>query len=148
MDYLEKAKLIRAGTRRNLLGNQLILVEPSSDADSKLKIAQGFDLVGAAGDGKIAVCAIDSCPGGIYAKEALEKLGVFESVESKLAQADNIQHKTAGFSTRHEWLSVQPHRLLTMGSTIQSGGSLMSVMPSIIVLAITALVVFHRELTN
>ena len=91
MDYLEKAKLIRAGTRRNLLGNQLVLVEPSSDADSKLKIAQGFDLAGAAGDGKIAVCAIDSCPGGIYAKEALEKLGVFESVEPKLAQADNIR---------------------------------------------------------
>jgi molybdate transport system substrate-binding protein len=91
MDYLEKAKLIRAGTRRNLLGNQLVLVEPSSDADSKLKIAQGFDLAGAAGDGKIAVCAIDSCPGGIYAKEALEKLGVFDSVEAKLAQADNIR---------------------------------------------------------
>ena len=36
----------------------------------------------------------------------------------------------------------------TMGSTIQSGDSLMSVMPSIIVLAITALVVFHRELTS
>ena len=30
-------------------------------------------------------------------------------------------------------------------STIQSGGSLMSVVPSIIVLVITALVVFHRE---
>jgi molybdate transport system substrate-binding protein len=46
---------------------------------------------GAAGDGKIAVCTIDSCPGGIYAKEALKKLGVFESVEPKLAQADNIR---------------------------------------------------------
>jgi molybdate transport system substrate-binding protein len=91
MDYLDKAKLIRAGTRRNLLGNQLVLIEPS-DADSKVKIAQGFDLAGAAGDGKIAVCAIDSCPGGIYAKEALEKLGVFETVEPKLAQADNIRN--------------------------------------------------------
>ncbi len=90
LDYLEKARLIRAGTRRNLLGNQLVLIEPS-DADSKLKIAQGFDLAGAAGDGKIAVCAIDSCPGGIYAKEALKNLGVFESVEPKLAQADNIR---------------------------------------------------------
>jgi molybdate transport system substrate-binding protein len=68
----------------------LVLIEPS-DADSKLKIAQGFDLAGAAGDGKIAVCAIDSCPGGIYAKEALKNLGVFESVEPKLAQADNIR---------------------------------------------------------
>ena len=29
MDYLDKAKLIRPGTRRNLLGNALVLIEPS-----------------------------------------------------------------------------------------------------------------------
>jgi molybdate transport system substrate-binding protein len=91
MDYLEKSKLIRAGTRRNLLGNKLVLIEPS-DADVKLEIAKGFDLAGAAGDGKIAVCAIESCPGGIYAKEALESLGVFAGVEPKLAQADNVRN--------------------------------------------------------
>jgi molybdate transport system substrate-binding protein len=90
MDYLERAKLIRAGTRRNLLGNKLVLIEPS-DADVKLEIAKGFDLAGAAGDGKIAVCMIDSCPAGIYAKEALKSLGVFASVEPKLAQADNVR---------------------------------------------------------
>ena len=91
MDYLEKAKLIRAETRRKLLGNKLVLVEPS-DADTKLAIGKGFDLAGAAGDGKIAVCTLDSCPGGIYAKEALTSLGVFASVEPKLAQADNIRN--------------------------------------------------------
>jgi molybdate transport system substrate-binding protein len=91
MDYLEKSKLIRAGTRRNLFGNKLVLIEPS-DADVKLEIAKGFDLAGAAGDGKIAVCAIDSCPGGIYAKEALESLDVFAGVEPKLAQADNVRN--------------------------------------------------------
>jgi molybdate transport system substrate-binding protein len=91
MDYLEKAKLIQAGTRRNLFGNKLVLIEPR-DADVKLEIAKGFDLAGAAGDGKIAVCAIDSCPGGIYAKEALESLGVFAGVEPKLAQADNVRN--------------------------------------------------------
>jgi molybdate transport system substrate-binding protein len=91
MDYLAKAKLIRAGTRRKLLGNKLVLIEPS-DADIKLEIAKGFDLAGAAGDGKIAVCTLNSCPGGIYAKEALESLGVFASVEAKLAQADNIRN--------------------------------------------------------
>jgi molybdate transport system substrate-binding protein len=91
MDYLEKAKLIRAGTRRKLLGNKLVLIEPG-DADAKLEIAKGFDLAGAAGDGKIAVCTLDSCPGGIYAKEALESLGVFANVEPKLAQADNIRN--------------------------------------------------------
>ncbi|HEX3494248.1 MAG TPA: molybdate ABC transporter substrate-binding protein [Methylocella sp.] len=91
MDYLEKAELIRAGTRKNLFGNKLVLIEPR-DADVKLEITTGFDLAGAAGDGKIAVCMIDSCPAGIYAKEALESLGVFAGVEPKLAQADNVRN--------------------------------------------------------
>jgi molybdate transport system substrate-binding protein len=91
MDYLEKAKLIRAGTRRKLLGNKLVLIAPA-DADATLEIAKGFDLAGATGDGKIAVCTLDSCPGGIYAKEALESLEVFANVEAKLAQADNIRN--------------------------------------------------------
>jgi molybdate transport system substrate-binding protein len=90
MDYLEKAKLIRAGTRRKLFGNKLVLIAPA-DADATLEIAKGFDLAGAAGDGKIAVCTLNSCPGGIYAKEALESLGVFASVETKLAQAGDIR---------------------------------------------------------
>jgi molybdate transport system substrate-binding protein len=91
MDDLEKAKLIRAGTRRNLVGNKLVLIEPS-DAGAKIEIAKGFDLAGAAGEGKIAVCTLDSCPGGMYAMEALNSLGVFSSVEPKLAQADNIRN--------------------------------------------------------
>ena len=90
MDYLDKAKLIRPGTRRNLLGNALVLIEPSNSS-ADLKIAPGFDLAGATGDSKVAVCAITSCPGGIYAKQALESLGVFAKVEPKLAQADNIR---------------------------------------------------------
>lgn len=90
MDYLEKAKLIKPGTRRNLLGNALVLIEPA-DTSVDLKIAQGFDLAGATGDSKIAVCTIVSCPGGIYAKQALENLEVFTNVEAKLAQADNIR---------------------------------------------------------
>ncbi|MGH6838506.1 MAG: molybdate ABC transporter substrate-binding protein [Methylocella sp.] len=91
MDFLEKAKLVRAGTRQNLFGNKLVLIEPG-DTEVKLEIAKDFDLAGAAGDGKIAVCMIDSCPAGIYAKEALESLAVFASVEPKLAQADNVRN--------------------------------------------------------
>jgi molybdate transport system substrate-binding protein len=94
MDYLDKAKLLRPGTSRNLFGNALVLVEPAG-ASASLKIAPGFDLGGATGDGKIAVCTIDACPGGIYAKQALEKLGVWTKVESKLAQADNIRNALA-----------------------------------------------------
>jgi molybdate transport system substrate-binding protein len=91
METLEKAKLIRAETRRRLLGNKLVLIEPS-DADTKLEIVKGFDLAGATGDGKIAVCALDLGTGGIYAKEALDSLGIFASVEPKLAQVDTIRN--------------------------------------------------------
>ena len=91
MDYLEKSQLIRAGTRKNLFGNKLVLIEPS-DANVTLEIANSFDLAAAAGDGKIAVCMINSCPAGIYAKEALESLGVFADVEHELAQADNVRN--------------------------------------------------------
>jgi molybdate transport system substrate-binding protein len=90
MDYLEKAKLIKPGTHRNLLGNRLVLIAPA-DAEVTLKIQKNFDLAGATGDGKIAVCTIASCPGGIYAKEALESLLVWSAVEPKLAQAENIR---------------------------------------------------------
>lgn len=94
MDYLDKAKLLKPGTRRNFLGNSLVLIAPA-DSKAELKIAPGFDLAGAVGDGKLAVCTIASCPGGIYAKEALEKLGVFAAIEPKLAQADNIRNALA-----------------------------------------------------
>ncbi len=91
MDYLDKAKLLRPATRRNLLGNALVLIEPA-DSSVDLKIGPGFDLAGATGDGKIAVCTIDSCPGGVYAKQALQTLGIWDKVEPKLAQADNIRN--------------------------------------------------------
>ena len=54
MNYLEKDKLIRPETRRNLFSNKLVLIGPS-DADIVLGITKGFDLAGATGDGKIAV---------------------------------------------------------------------------------------------
>ncbi|MGA2636420.1 MAG: molybdate ABC transporter substrate-binding protein [Methylocella sp.] len=90
MDYLDAAKLIQPGTRRDILGNALVLIEPA-DGNVALKIEPGFDLAGAAGSGKIAVCNIGSWPGGIYAKESLEKLGVWRTVEPKLEQVDNFR---------------------------------------------------------
>ncbi|HEY1736766.1 MAG TPA: molybdate ABC transporter substrate-binding protein [Methylovirgula sp.] len=90
MDYLDKVKLLKQNTRRNLLGNKLVLVAPA-DSDATLKIAPGFALAAAIGDGKLAVCTVESCPAGIYGKEALQKLGVWTDVQPKLAQADNVR---------------------------------------------------------
>ena len=90
MDVLAKDGAIKPETRKALLGNGLVLVAPAT-ADAGLKIAKGFDLAGAIGESKLAVCTVSSCPAGIYGKEALETLGVYKAVEPKLAQADNVR---------------------------------------------------------
>jgi molybdate transport system substrate-binding protein len=94
VDYLQKKNLLAPHTRRDLLGNDLVLVEPVSGT-TKLEIKPGFDLAKLAGDGKIAVCTVAACPAGIYAKEAFTKLGVWGAVEPKLAQANNVRDALA-----------------------------------------------------
>ena len=90
MDVLAKDGAIKPETRKSLVGNALVLVAPSV-ASAPLKIEKGFDLAGALGDGKLAVCSVASCPAGIYGKEALTALGVWTAVAPKLAQADNVR---------------------------------------------------------
>ena len=90
MDVLAKDGALMPDTRENLLGNALVLVAPAAAAPA-MTIEKGFDLAGALGDGKLAVCTVSSCPAGIYGKEALTNLGVWPAVEPKLAQADNVR---------------------------------------------------------
>ena len=90
MDYLGKAGLIDPHTRQNIIGNDLVLIAPA-DSTATLKLVSGVDLAGAVGDGKLAVCTIESCPAGVYGKQSLEKLGIWASVQPKLAQGDNVR---------------------------------------------------------
>lgn len=90
MNYVEKAKLIKADTRINMFGNRLVLIAPKSGTAS-LKIAKGFGLAAALDDGRLAIADVKSVPAGKYGSAALKKLGVWDSVEAKLAQAENVR---------------------------------------------------------
>jgi molybdate transport system substrate-binding protein len=90
MDYLEQRKLLRTGTRRDVLGNDLVLIAPA-DSPVQLKIAPGFALARALGDGRLASADPDSVPAGIYGRAALIELGVWDSVQSRLARAENVR---------------------------------------------------------
>ncbi len=90
MDYLDKKGLIASATRKDLLGNHLVLVAPA-DLDIKIKIAPHFDLAGALGHGRLAVADPASVPAGKYAKASLTALGVWDSVSSNLASAENVR---------------------------------------------------------
>jgi molybdate transport system substrate-binding protein len=90
MDDLDSRGLIAHDTRRNLLGNHLVLIAPA-DSTVKLTIAPHFDLVGALGGGRLAVTDPESVPAGKYAKSALTSLGVWNAVVDHLAQAENVR---------------------------------------------------------
>ena len=89
MDYLAGKKLIVAGSRRDLLTNHLALIAPA-DAKVSLKIGKGMSLARALGAGRLAVAGPD-VPAGKYAKASLIKLGAWDSVSGKLAQAENVR---------------------------------------------------------
>src|ERR1700761_4059075 len=94
MDYLEQRNLLRPGSRHDVVLNRLVLIAP---ADSKIsvKIAPRFDLLKALGDGKLATGDPDSVPVGKYAHAALEKLGVWDSVSSRIVRAENVRSALA-----------------------------------------------------
>ena len=91
MDYSAGKKTTKDDTRVNLLGNRLVLVAPMDSRINNMTIAQGFDLAKLIGDGRIATGEVNSVPVGKYAKAALEKLGIWASVEKRFAMADNVR---------------------------------------------------------
>lgn len=91
MDYLEKKGLIVANTRFDLLRNSIVLIAPKS-SKVKLTIAPGFDLAGALGkNGYLAMANTDAVPAGIYGRKALQSLGVWHTVEARIAQAADVR---------------------------------------------------------
>jgi molybdate transport system substrate-binding protein len=90
MDYLEQRKLLRPGSRQNVVRNRLVLIAPA-DSKVNLKIAPGFDLSKALGGGKLATGDPDSVPVGKYAQAALEKLGVWNRVSGQIVRAENVR---------------------------------------------------------
>jgi molybdate transport system substrate-binding protein len=90
MDYLEKKSLVAKASRKNLLGNQLVLVV-GPGAKPAPKIAPHFDLAGALGDRRLAIADPAAVPAGKYAKEALTSLGVWEMIAPKIAAAENVR---------------------------------------------------------
>ena len=85
VDYLDKKNLLVAGSRKNLLGNHLVLVAPANSTLS-IDLKPGAPLAQALGDGKLAMCDPESVPAGRYGKAALTKLGIWDQTYFRLRQ--------------------------------------------------------------
>jgi molybdate transport system substrate-binding protein len=90
VDYLDERGLLRRGSRRDVLGNSLVLIAPA-DSPLRLSVAPGFDLTAALGEGRLATADPDSVPAGKYARAALTKLGVWQGVSDRLVRGENVR---------------------------------------------------------
>ena len=91
MDYAAARKSINEASRVNLLGNSIVLIAPKDSKIDNISIGAGFDLAKLAGDGRIATGDVKAVPVGKYAKAALEKLGAWETAQSKFAMTENVR---------------------------------------------------------
>lgn len=92
MDWLQGRNLIDASSRRDLLGNTLVLVAPADAPTPPLTLARGTDLrplLGARGRLSLALTA--SVPAGKYAKAAFEHLGQWSALQPRIAESDSVR---------------------------------------------------------
>lgn len=105
MDVLEDQDLLAPGTRRDLLGNALVLVLGDPQA-GPVTIDAGLDLAGLLAGGFLAMGLIDSVPAEQYGHAALTHLGLWDAVQDKVAQADNVRAALALVAVREAPLGI------------------------------------------
>jgi len=87
MDYLDSKNFLAAGTRKDLLGNRLVLIAPLDGA--AIRLTRGRNLKSVLKGGRLAIADPATVPAGKYGKEALTALAVWDGVP--LALAENVR---------------------------------------------------------
>jgi molybdate transport system substrate-binding protein len=87
MDALQKAGLIVDDARQSLLSNTLVVVV---EADSSFK-ADSARALSEPAIKRIALADPKGVPAGIYAKEYLEKIGVWAAVKDRVVPTENVR---------------------------------------------------------
>ena len=87
MDQLAKRNLIDPDSRRNVLSNSLVIV---TRTDSTLTIAGPKDLLQPVVK-KIALADPQAVPAGIYAREYLKRVQLFEQISERILPTENVR---------------------------------------------------------
>jgi molybdate transport system substrate-binding protein len=89
MDYLQEKSKIDSGSRRDLLGNTLVLIAPQGHGFPVI-MAKDFDFAHAF-QGELCTGEVESVPVGIYAKEALTALGWWDGIRYRIVGTEDVR---------------------------------------------------------
>lgn len=92
MDYLEERSLVEKDTRANIVKNELaIITNKENDKTYEIKFDSNEYWAELLEDTRLAVGDPDHVPVGMYAKTAFNNLGVWKTVEPRVAAAQNVR---------------------------------------------------------
>lgn len=94
MDAVAASGDLRDGTRRDILGNTLVLIAHGREA-APVTIDAAFDLVAMLNGGRLSMALVDAVPAGIYGRAALTALGLWEDVAPHVVQSYNVRSALA-----------------------------------------------------
>ncbi|MEE3650944.1 MULTISPECIES: molybdate ABC transporter substrate-binding protein [unclassified Brenneria] len=91
MNYVQDKNLIETDSRYTLLGNELVVIAPSTSPLKDLAINENTDWKSLLKEGRLAVGDPDHVPAGIYAKEALQNLKAWDALSPLMARANSVR---------------------------------------------------------
>ena len=94
MDTLQNENLLTAGTRRDLLANQLVLIAPANSTT-----LHNFNDLAKLSVKSVAAGEPRTVPAGMYAQQVLEHLHLLPALKSKLVYAANVRQVLAYVET-------------------------------------------------
>lgn len=90
MDWLAEQGSLKASSRVTLLRNTLVLIAHET-SPSLVSLHEIESTVATLSQDKVALALVDAVPAGIYAKTALQHLGLWDSLEPHIVQTDNVR---------------------------------------------------------
>ena len=89
MDAVADTGEIDIATRRDILSGSLVLVAHGAGV-APMAIDASLPLADMLGGGRLAMALVDAVPAGIYGRQALVSLGLWDGVQGQLVQAENV----------------------------------------------------------
>jgi molybdate transport system substrate-binding protein len=105
MDELAGKNLIKPESRKDIVGNTLVIVA-AKDAKLAVDLAAKPNLAETLGKDKLAMADVKSTPAGKYGKAALESLKLWDAVSPQVAQQENVRAALALVATGEAKLGI------------------------------------------